>query len=286
MIIDAHTHRYPEEVIKNPEKFAKIRGEQNWLNMVAPRDRPSLQGWADRKKMLDDMDHAGVDRCVLLGWYWENYQTCLEANNWHLNWLKQDPDRFIAFLSVKPEIPKLTDYLKKANDDGFQGIGESHPWAQGFSMRNKQWMEAMEFCCETGWPVNFHVTDPSGRNYPGKTLTPFDDFLWLASELPDLKIVLAHAGALLALDYPTPQNIFYDLAACPLLYDQKIYQQLIDCAGSKKILWGTDYPLLIYPSISNNPEFFSFLTNFKDSVKLNDNELNDILGNNFADLLS
>ena len=32
-----------------------------------------------------------------------------------------------------------------AGDDGFQKLGESHPWAQGFSLKDKLWMEAMEF---------------------------------------------------------------------------------------------------------------------------------------------
>ena len=199
MIIDAHTHRYPNEVIASPARFAQRMDEQKWLTMVSPTDRPSLQGWADRKTMLADMDRAGVDRCVLLGWYWENYQTCIEANNWYRKWISQDPDRFIGFLALRPDLPNLSDYLKEALEDGFQGIGESHPWAQKFSMQDKEWMGAMEFACSHGWPVNFHVTDPSGRDYPGKVLTPIDDFLWLAKELPDLKIILAHAGALYAL---------------------------------------------------------------------------------------
>ena len=81
MIIDAHTHRYPDDVIANPSAFAQSANEVGWLNMISPQDRPSLQGWADRKTMLADMDAAGIDQCVLLGWYWENYQTCIKAND-------------------------------------------------------------------------------------------------------------------------------------------------------------------------------------------------------------
>ena len=46
----------------------------------------------------------------------------------------------------------------------------------------------------------------------------------LAKEFPIWKIILAHAGALFPIDHPTPPNIYYDLAACPLLYDAHIYQ--------------------------------------------------------------
>lgn len=252
--------------------------------MVSPPHRPSLQGWADRDQMLADMDKAGVDRCVLLGWYWENYQTCLEANDWHRQWIKHDPSRFYCFLAVKPDIPSLKDYLKRAHEDGFRGIGESHPWAQEFSMQDKQWMGAMEFACAHGWPVNFHVTDPAGRNYPGKTLTPMDDFIWLANELPDLKIILAHAGALYALEKPIPDNFYFDLAACPLLYPADIYQKLIDCTGAEKILWGTDYPLRIYPSIQKKPDFHTFLDELKKSIKVGQDQHDAIIGSNFLKL--
>lgn len=285
MIIDAHTHRYADEVIADPAAFALRTGEETWLSMVAPQGTPSLQGWADRKTMLNDMDAAGIDQCVLLGWYWEKYETCLEANNWHRQWIREDPDRFIGFLSLRPGIPDLPDYLKQAKQDGFLGIGESHPWAQGFSMQNKEWMKAMEFACLHGWPVNFHVTDPAGRNYPGKTLTPMEDFLWLAKELPDLKIILAHAGALYGLSHPLPHNIYFDLSACPLLYPPEIYQKLIDSTGIDKILWGTDYPLRLYPASSSKPEFFSFLKEFKDSIKVDKKQLGSLLGNNCLGLL-
>jgi predicted TIM-barrel fold metal-dependent hydrolase len=286
MIIDAHTHRYPDEVIANPQAFALRTGEEGWLKMVSPQDRPSLQGWADRDQMLADMDAAGVDRCALLGWYWENYETCIEANNWHLLWMKQDPGRFFSFLSIKPDIPFLEDYLKQAHEDGFQGIGESHPWVQGFSMRNKEWMVAMEFACSHDWPVNFHVTDPAGHDYPGKTLTPMDEFLWLAKELPDLKIVLAHAGALYALENTIPDNFYFDLAACPLLYPPNIYQKLISCTGAERILWGTDYPLRIYPKAQNKPDFHTFLEELKRSLQVRQDQLDDITGGNFLKLCS
>ena len=285
MIIDAHTHRYPEEVINDPARFAQRTGEKMWLNMVSPKDRTSLQGWANREEMLASMDAAGIGQSVLLGWYWENHKTCLEANQWHRQWMKQDKERFIEFLSLHPKIPQLLDYLKRAREDGFRGIGESHPWAQGFSMQDREWIKAMEFACESGWPVNFHVTDPEGKDYPGKILTPMEDFLWLANELPDLKIILAHAGALYPLKNSIPSNCYIDLAACPLLYPASIFKELIGHVGSEKILWGTDYPLRIYPATQKNPDFKTFLDTFIDSVDITENELRAMLGENFANLL-
>jgi len=286
MIVDAHTHRYPDGVIADPVAFAQRTGEGKWLDMVCPSDRPSLQGWADRETMLADMDTAGVTRSVILGWYWEHSSTCMEANEWNRQWIRQDPDRLIGFLSLKPGIPCLIDYLEQAREDGFQGIGESHPWAQGFRMQDEEWMQAMQFASDAGWPVNFHVTDPGGKDYPGKTSTPMEDFLWLANQLPDLKIILAHAGALYPMDHPAPENFYFDLAACPLLYPAQTYQKLIRCAGAEKILWGTDYPLRIYPASASPPDFLSFLEEFKQSVQLEEDEMQAVLGENIIRLLA
>ena len=43
------------------------------------------------------------------------------------------------------------------------------------------------------------------------------------------------------------KNVYYDLAACPLIYEPSLYRKLIEVVGPEKILWGTDYPLRIFP---------------------------------------
>ena len=40
------------------------------------------------------------------------------------------------------------------------------------------------------------------------------------------------------------RDVYYDTAASPFLYESAIYRRAIDTVGSRKILFGTDYPLL------------------------------------------
>ena len=70
MIIDAHTHRYADEVLSDPMAFAQKQGEHHWLELTAPHKKKSLQGWVSGEKMIEDMENAGVNKSVLLGWYW------------------------------------------------------------------------------------------------------------------------------------------------------------------------------------------------------------------------
>jgi predicted TIM-barrel fold metal-dependent hydrolase len=39
-------------------------------------------------------------------------------------------------------------------------------------------------------------------------------------------------------------NVYYDTAASPFLYSKKIYAIVSEIVGARKILFGTDFPLL------------------------------------------
>ena len=291
MIIDAHTHCYAEEVIANPVKFAHKQKESHWLQLVKPAKGKSLQGWANRTEMLSQMRSEGVDRVILQGWYWENPDTCILQNDWHAQWIQQDPLKFIGFMCIHSKIKDPLDELKKRHDQGFAGIGECHPWLQGSTIKEKVWIQSMEFASQAGWPVTFHVTEPVGHDYSGRVPTPLEDFLWLAREIPNLKIILAHGGGLFPFYELNPkiradlQNVYYDLAACPLLYDAQVYRKLIDVVGCKKILWGTDYPLRIFPKTQKRADFCSFKDFLLQETKLTENEAHAIFGGTLLSIL-
>ena len=290
-MIDCHTHRYPVEVYSNPQIFAKKQNEKHWLEIVAPSNGKSIQGWASRDQMIAAMDKASVKKAVLLSWYWENPETSILQNEWYASWLKEDSNRFYAFASIHPSLKKPLDELKKCIDLGFVGIGETHPHVQKFSMKDPVWLECVKFASENGLPINFHVTEPVGHDYPGRIPTPFEDFLWLACEFPELKIILAHAGGLFPFYELNPKvkkklnNVFYDLSACPLLYEGSLYRKLIEVVGPEKILWGTDYPLRIFPKFQKDPDFLTFKNFVEQEAKLNDSESRAIFGENFLSLL-
>jgi predicted TIM-barrel fold metal-dependent hydrolase len=86
--------------------------------------------------------------------------------------------------------------------------------------------------------------------YPGKTDTGLRQLEAFVCENPGLDIVLAHWGGGL-LFYETMKeikdefaNVYYDTAATPFLYDPGIYRAAGALGLYKKILFGSDYPLL------------------------------------------
>jgi hypothetical protein len=241
--------------------------------------------------MIADMDRASVHKAVLLGWYWQNPETCILQNEWHAEWIKEDPERFYAFATIHPSLRNPIDELKKRQEQGFVGMGEIHLGVQGFSMQDPAWIECIKFASEHSWPVNFHVTEPVGHEHPGRIPTPLEDFIWLAREFPELKIILAHAGGLFPFYELNPKvrnelrNVYYDLAACPLLYESSIYRKLIDTVGHKKIIWGTDYPLKIFPKVQSKPDFSTFIKEIHKVADLNDDEKDALFHQNIFSLL-
>lgn len=266
-IIDCHTHAYPKEVIADPLKWADTHKELHWKELVVSTpQKQSLQGWADVEEFIQAMEAAGVDKAVLLGWYWENIETCELQNKWHVQWVNRYPKRFIPFAPVQPLSNKNLDTLKKAYDRGVvKGIGEVHPGVQGFSLRDKKWLKIVEWAIEKHLPINLHVTEPVGHNYKGKVATPLEDYVWLAQTYPEAKFILAHWGGLLLFYELNPwckkalKNVYYDTSASPLLYEDKIFKIAVEAVGPDKILYGSDFPLKIYPKRQGQPNFKDFI---------------------------
>ena len=80
------------------------------------------------------------------------------------------------------------------------------------------------------------------------------------------------------------KNVWYDTAASPLLYPTgKIFRIALECIDHQKILYGSDYPLLIYPRQQQEPDFRPFIAEIND-LGLTPAVYDDIMGNNVAQL--
>lgn len=293
MIIDSHIHMYMSEVHRDPLAWARKVDEPYWalLTTDQPGGRPSIQGWATVERLLLDMDRAGVGRVVMQGMYWRHLETCVIQNNWYIDWCRQYPDRLMGFAVVQPMAgDRALDEVRRAVDEGLCGVGEMLPYAQGYQMRDPNFLRVVELLIELDAPLCLHVSEPVGHVYPGKSTTPLEDYYWLAIEYPELKLILAHWGGLLPF-YELMKgvrqqlkNVYYDTAATPLLYHSEVYRAVVSVVGAEKILYGSDYPLLIYPRQEQLPSFTRLLGEIRGSG-LSSHELDLVLGGNVARLL-
>ena len=166
-----------------------------------------------------------------------------------------------------------------------------HPGVQRFNASSEGWKALAEWCIRKKWPINLHATEVVGRNHPGNVQTPLKDFLDMARNNPQLKLILAHWGGGLAFFELNPalrknlKNVYYDTAATPLLYEPSIFRHMIGIVGADKILFGSDYPLRLYPKTQKDPDFSIFLNSIHQNTDLNSEECAAIMHRNLQTLL-
>jgi predicted TIM-barrel fold metal-dependent hydrolase len=291
-IWDAHIHLYPPDVYADPVAWGTAHREPWWQYCVAPPHKPTIQGWADVNELLRDMDAAGVEKVVLLGWYWEHQETCDLQNGWFIDWVKQHPDRILGFASTQPaEGQRSLDALERALDAGLCGIGEMLPQAQKFSFEDETWAKLVGIAQARRIPINIHVSDPVAIIDAITTPTPLENYIKLAQTFPDATFILAHwGGGLPFYEFNSRvravmKNVYYDTAASPLLYRSSIFRSVIDAIGADRILHGSDYPLLLYPGKSRVPDFSSYLDQIRAEAGLTAEEQEKIFSGNLARLL-
>ncbi len=292
MLIDAHVHYTPPSLAADLDAF--IREEPFWGQMLAPRaGGRSIQGWATAERMIADMDAAGVDRVVLLGEYRRSHEGCVARNDQALEIIRRWPDRVSAFAILQPQAGQAAlDELARCLDGGMVGVGELGPYGQGYRLDDPDFLRLVEACIRAGVPLNLHTNEEVGGFYPGKAATPLRDYYRLATRYPELRLILAHWGGGLFFYELMPEvrralrNVWYDTAASPLQYaTRSIFDVALRCVDHRKLLYGSDYPLRLYPRRQAEPDFRPFLAEIA-ALELPDDVRMDILGGNAALLLS
>lgn len=276
VIVDFHTHIFPPAMIRRRDSLAR---EDGWFAEMYSDPGARM---ATAEELVAEMDRCGVDRAAASGFAFRSLALCAEANDYVADAVKRFPERIYGSTVVPPLDPGAMDELERCLGLGFKGIGELLPDGQGFEpddiaglKRLAEWATAKE------QPLLLHASEPLGRTYPGKGRATPDKCYRLACAYPDLKLVLAHWGGglpffeMLAGEGEALANVYYDCAASPYLYRPEIFRAVISLAGSGKILFGTDYPLM--PQDRYIGEI--------GSLKLDAGDYSAIVGNNALELL-
>lgn len=289
MKIDAHVHYMPPELKNN---LAEFTAQEPYWGLLLPSEGKSVQGWASTEQMLSDMDRAGLDKVVLQGEYFQRHENCVARNSQAIALVKQYPDRMMAFAVIQPKAGvHALDELKRCLDNGLCGVGELNPYAQGYPLNDPDFYRLVEACIAADIPLNLHVSEEVGPHYPGKSNMPLRHYYNLAERYPALKLILAHWGGGLVFYEAMPKvravlrNVWYDTAASPLLYDTaQIFPAALHCVAPHKLLYGSDYPLRLYPRRQKTPDFHTFMADIA-ALNLDPAHLTDIMGRNAARLL-
>ena len=203
-------------------------------------------------ELIKSMDDNQIDKSVVMGIGWEDSSLAQWSNDYILDSVKRFPSRLIGFCSVNPK-DKIKAYkeVERCALHGIRGIGELHPHSQKFNIEDKDTMlPIMEIASEYNLITTTHSSEPIGHQYPGKGNT-YPNLVWkFIQNFPHNTIVCAHWGGGLPFYSLMPEvskslkNVYFDTAASPFLYSEKIFEVASSLIESDHILMGSDWPLI------------------------------------------
>jgi uncharacterized protein len=245
MIIDAHTHIFPDEMRRDRDTFcARDKG-------FATIYRDPKARMVGVEELISSMDEGGVAISVICGFSWSQPELCDLHNQYLLESSVKHPGRLIVFISAPLAHEKAAEAIERGIREGAKGVGEiafyDHEMTSVGMNALKPSLALME---KKRIPLLLHTNETVGHPYPGKGTTRLERFYELILAFPRLPLLLAHWGGGLPFYELMPEvakamsNVYYDTAASPFLYSKKIYAVVSHMVGAEKILFGSDYPLI------------------------------------------
>ena len=268
MIIDLHTHAFPE-------KIAARTLEVLIANTARISDYP-MKNYTDgtASGLLEVERRAGVDFAVVLPIVTNPKQS--ETINRVAKETNDENCGLYSFGSLHPADPDALSWVDKLAADGFKGI-KLHPEFQDIYADSDEMTAVCRRAAQYGMTVVLHAGRDIGYLPPVKTEP--DMLLRLIDRVPDLKLVAAHLGGWMMWEEVAEKlvgtPIYFDTAFIADFIDKAAASDIINAHGADKVLFGSDAPW----------EDPAKTLGFLKSLSIDPEDLKKICGTNAAGLL-
>ncbi len=244
MIIDAHTHCFPPELVLDRRDAL----EDPQFRLLY---QDSSSRIVDGRELATWIDSEGIFGAVALSFPWTTPDMARRQNDYMATLVAGDTNIYpFGCVPLSPGID-IESRVTEIVTQGLYGIGEVAFYHTGFGRLEEEWLDHLcHLAGQNNLPVNIHVSEPVGHSYSGKYDSDLNRLVSLLMNHPGTTFILAHWGGGLPFYELMPEigrssdNWYYDTAATPFLYYDTIYRTVSDIVGPQKVLFGTDYPLL------------------------------------------
>lgn len=234
MIIDFHTHIYPDKLAPRTVPLLSERAG------VIPSTDGTYNG------LFSYMEENGIDISVVLPVVTSprQFDSILRfASFINENSRPDARPRLISFAGVHPASPDMKEQVRLVKREGFKGI-KLHPNYQGMCFDDIRFMRLIDAASQEDLIVVTHTGyDPYTPDL--KVCTP-DMILHVLKELHPPKLVLAHMGNNRnheeALEKLCGQDVYFDASYSITRMDRELFVQMVKAHGAHKILYGSDSP--------------------------------------------
>ena len=263
MIIDAHTHIFPDKIAEKSIKTLEVMGNEKAV----------IGGTAD--DLLKSMTDAGVDISVVLPVVTKPEQ--FDSINRFAALLNKNR-KIISFAGIHPLCENINKKLDFIKEEGFKGV-KLHPDYQKTDITDESYVKILAGCRERGLVAVIHAgVDPASPQHvhcpPDKSA---DIVRYVTRDKPF--IVLAHLGGTkqtdLAERFLVGLKVYFDLSYVLDKTERTRLSDIIRAHGANRILFGTDSPW------RSAKEYIKIIK----SLPINETERDAIFWKNSANLL-
>jgi predicted TIM-barrel fold metal-dependent hydrolase len=244
-VVDAHTHLFAP--VQRDRREAVAAHDPGFGAMYA--DPAAKMATGD--DLVAMMERARLAGAVAAGFAFRHAEDIAAQNAHLLETARRSGGRVAVLASVNPTLPGWLSEAEAALAAGARGFGELRPADQGWAPLGPAGRGLCEFAQASGAVLLWHVSEPVGHPYAGKTggLAPAE-LIEVAAAFPRLSMIGAHLGAGAAFYLQMPElkaaieALYFDTAAVSLLYHEKAVVRTLEIAGADRMLFGSDFPLL------------------------------------------
>ncbi len=226
MIIDAHTHIYPQKICriaaKSIEKFYDIAVDND--------------GSLDL--LLSYGEESGIDKFLVHSVATTEKQVT-SINDFIANSVREHPDKLVGFMTLHPDFADLASEVDRAIGLGLKGI-KLHPDFQKFAVDSKEAYAIYEVA-EGRLPIQIHMGDYRyDYSHPKQLLQVLKDF-------PKLTVIGAHFAGWSEWEDSVRclkgENLYVDTSSSSYNFAPKQFTDMIHAFGTDRVLFGSDYPM-------------------------------------------
>ena len=266
MIIDFHTHIFPEKIAaKTIEKLETIA---------------NVKAFTDGKEasLVSSMETAGVDISIVLPVVTrpEQFNTVNEFAARLNEKYQESRYRLLSFGGIHPDTLNYKRELRIIKDLGLQGI-KLHPDYQDTYFDDIKYMRILDYATELGLISVVHAGIDIG--FPDNVRCSTERICKVINTVAPERMVLAHYGGFKLWDEVADRiagsNVYLDTSYTFGFIKDATFLQILQKHGADKILFATDSPW------SGQKESLAHLR----SLSLEQKDLNQILGLNAEKLL-
>lgn len=257
-IIDAHCHIYPDKIA---QKASDYTGE--FYNLPS-----SLDGTIS--SLLEHGEKAGINHFIVQSVATTPYQVS-RINKFIADSVAQSNGKFTGLGTLHPDSENIEADINEIISLGLKGV-KLHPDIQNFKADDYRMLKIYELC-EGRLPILMHTGDSRYDNSNPNRIKPILDIY------KNLTVIGAHFGGWSIWEEATKslceyENFYVDTSSSLYKLTAEKAKELILVYGTKRILFGTDYPLW-----KPETEIERFM-----QLNLTESEREDILYNNTAKL--